>query len=106
MLSFFFFVTNKSKKSYIHLGRLTLCYMSYMSDSYATGCFFYGRPEHRSCHGISLRLQALYAIKLPCSAKQEDLYYAFPVLISGHSATATFLFMPYKFEAETETNLL
>jgi hypothetical protein len=36
-----------------------------------TGYFFYRFPEHDSCHGVSRRVQAVCAIKLLCSWKQQ-----------------------------------
>ena len=105
VMSFFVVVvfTNKSQKSYIHLARLTLCYTS---GSYATGRFFYRRPEHRNCHRISLRMQALYAIKLPCLVwRKKKTYEYIKRSQCSFQDTENFLVVRYMFEPETETEL-
>jgi hypothetical protein len=42
-----------------------LLHYMFPSNAINTGRFFYRCPKHRGCHGISRRIQAFYAIKLP-----------------------------------------
>jgi hypothetical protein len=41
-------------------------------------CLFYPVPKHGSSHEMSPRMQALYAMKLPCSGfrRKKHLYFA------------------------------
>jgi hypothetical protein len=39
-----------------------------------TGCLLYRGPEHSSCHGLSWKMQAVYAIKLSSSVTRYIRY--------------------------------